>query len=99
MVHSDAFSAHTKLIDKHEAAAMLRISPDTLKRYRLQEGSTLVEGIHYFTWNSRVIRYNAALLTDWALNRNNPTAHQKAIEDFLASLPANQPKKRGRRAG
>ncbi|AFY67938.1 hypothetical protein [Geitlerinema sp. PCC 7407] len=87
------------LVDKHEAASLLGISAETLKKYRLQKGSTLIEGIHYHIWNSRVIRYNALLLADWGLHRNNPEAHRKAIEAYLATLPCNQPKKRGRKAG
>ncbi len=90
--------ARIKLVDKHQAAAILAISPETLKKYRLQPNSTLIEGVHYFVWNARVIRYNAELLADWGMNRANPGAHQKAIEAFLASLPANQPTRK-RRAG
>jgi hypothetical protein len=85
-------------VGKHEAAAILGVSTETLKRYRLQKDSTLLKGIHYFVWNSRVVRYNPVLLADWGMNRDAPQAHQKAIEAFLASLPSNQAKKRGRRA-
>jgi hypothetical protein len=87
-----------RLVNKHEAAAILGISPETLKKYRLREDSPLIRGIHYQVYNSRVIRYNPFLLADWALNRDNPAAHQKTIEEYLASLSPNQPKKRGRRA-
>jgi hypothetical protein len=87
-----------QLVNKHKAASILGVSPETLKKYRLQEGSTLIEGIHYHVWNPRVVRYNVALIADWGLNRNNPVEHQKTIEAYLASLPSNQPKKRGRRA-
>ncbi len=87
-----------QLVNKHKAADLLGVSPETLKKYRLQKDSTLIEGIHYHVWNSRVVRYNAALLVDWGLNRNNPEAHQKTIAAYLAALPCNQPKKRGRRA-
>lgn len=87
-----------KLVTKHEAAALLGISPETLKKYRLAEGSTLVEGVHYHTWNSRVIRYNAVLIADWGVNRNDPKAHQRAIEAYQASLLSSQPKRRRRRA-
>lgn len=84
------------LLDKREAGRILGISPETLKKYR-QRGY-LIEDIHYYRWNQRVIRYNSILLQDWAIHRNNPTAHQRAIESYLASLASNQPKKRGRRA-
>lgn len=33
-----------RLVNKHDAAAILGVSPETLKKYRLQENSTLVEG-------------------------------------------------------
>lgn len=93
---NDTLSWTGTLVTKHEAAQILGISPETLKKYRLQPGSTLIEGVHYHIWNSRVIRYNPALIADWGLNRNNPTAHQRAIEAYLASLPSNQ-SKRGRK--
>jgi hypothetical protein len=35
-----------RLVNKHEAAAILGVSPETLKKYRLQENSSLIEGIH-----------------------------------------------------
>ncbi len=86
-----------RLVNKHEASDILGISPETLKKYRLQDGSTLIEGLHYHVWNSRVIRYNPFLIADWGVNRNNPTAHQRTIEAYLKALPSNQPK-RGRKA-
>jgi hypothetical protein len=88
-----------RLVNKHEAADLIGVSPETLKKYRLQEDSTLIKGIHYHVWNSRTIRYNALLMADWGLHRNNPAAHQQAIDFYLASLPCNQPKRRGRKAG
>lgn len=88
-----------RLVGKHEAAALLGVSPETLKKYRLRKDSTLIKGLHYHVWNSRVIRYNPVLLADWGVHRDNPAAHQQAIEAYLASLACNQPKKRGRRAG
>jgi hypothetical protein len=83
---------------KYDAAKILGVSPETLKRYRRQEEKGLVQGIHYFVLNQRVIRYNLDLIVDWAIHRDNPSAHQIAIDAYLQSLPANQPKKRGRKA-
>ena len=82
-VSSENCPPQVKLINKHEAAALLSISPATLKQYRLAKDSTLIEGIHYYRWNSRTIRYNAALIADWGLNRNDPSLHQRAIELYL----------------
>lgn len=87
-----------RLVDKNEAAKILGISPDTLKRYRLQPDSTLIAGIHYHVWNSRTIRYNPALIADWGIHRNNPAAHQRAVDKYLSKLPVNQPQTRGRRS-
>lgn len=85
------------LVNKHEAARILGVSPETLKKYRLQPDSSLIEGIHYHVWNPRTIRYNPNLIADWGLNRAHPEQHQKTIEAYIASLPSNQ-RKRGRRA-
>lgn len=72
-----------KLLNKHEAAALIAVSPATLKKYRLAKDSSLIEGVHYYRWNSRTIRYNEALLADWAINRHSPAAHQRVIEAYL----------------
>ena len=80
------FYTRIKLIDKHKAAEILGISPSTLKKYRLDKDSTLIENVHYYVLNSRTIRYNALLIADWAVNRHNPLAHQRAIESFLRDL-------------
>jgi len=81
------------LLSKHEMAKLLGIHPETLKEYRKE----LIEGVHYFKPNSRVIRYNRDLLLHWFANRKNPDVHQKVIALYLASLPENQPLKRGRK--
>lgn len=80
------FYSTIKLINKHKAAEILGISPSTLKKYRLDKNSTLLEGIHYYVLNSRTIRYNAVLLADWAVNRHNLQEHTKKIEAFLSNL-------------
>lgn len=85
-----------KLVNKHEAAKILGISPSTLKQYRLAENSTLIEGIHYHVWNQRTIRYNPDLMADWAINRSNPKAHQQMIEKYLSSLASKQPRVKGK---
>lgn len=72
------------------------LSTSTFKRYRLT--GTWIEGIHWQRVNSRLVVYNLALILDWIANRSNPQAHEWAVENYLRSLPSNQPKKRGRRA-
>jgi hypothetical protein len=83
------------LVNKHRAAAAISVSPSTLKQYRLAKNSSLIESIHYFYLNSRTIHYNLELLVDWAMHRQNPQAHQKAIEVFLSKLAINKRSKRG----
>lgn len=46
-----------------EAAEFLRVSEDTLRRYRYN--GVLVEGNHYTKINSRVVRYNREALEAW----------------------------------
>lgn len=83
----------SKFGTKHQAADLLGLSPETLKKYRLRD-RTLIEGIHWIKLNSRTIRYNLPLLADWLQNRNDSAAHQKAIEHYLTSLACNRAKRR-----
>ncbi|MDX2231340.1 MAG: hypothetical protein NW220_17010 [Leptolyngbyaceae cyanobacterium bins.349] len=80
-------------LSKREMAQLLGVRPDTLKDYR----KAMIEGIHFIRPNSRVVRYNPGLVIHWFANRQNPEIHQSVIDSYLASLPENQPKKRGRK--
>jgi hypothetical protein len=92
---SDSECVDGSWLNKHTAAALLGISSHTLKSYRKLYWEY---GIHYQRYNSRTIRYNRELILDWVANRSSPECHQRAIEAYLASLPSNQPKTRGRKA-
>ena len=81
-------------LSKREMAKLLGVRPDTLKEYR----KNMIEGVHFIRPNSRVVRYNPELVSHWFANRQNPKIHQSVIDQYLASLPENQPKKRGRKA-
>jgi hypothetical protein len=70
------------------------LSVSTFKRYRLT--GIWIEGIHWYRINSRLVLYNLPLISDWVANRMSPRAHERAVENYLRSLPSNQPKKRGR---
>lgn len=94
--HSN-YPMNTQFCNKHRLAELTGLSPETFKKYRLS--GKWHEGIHWQRINSRCILYNLSLILDWVANRANPDAHQRAIDHYLASLPSNQPKKRGRRAG
>ncbi|GFE70049.1 hypothetical protein [Chroococcus sp. FPU101] len=36
--------------------------------------------------------FNLQLIQDWLVNKSDPTAHQRAIDNYLANLPSNQNK-------
>jgi tRNA(His) 5'-end guanylyltransferase len=87
-----------QFVSKQEATQSLKLSGTTLRRYRVQ--GLLIEGVHWVRVNSRCIRYNLELIKDWLHNRHDPAAHQRAIENYQASLLSNQrkiPKRSGRR--
>ncbi len=69
----------------------------TLDRWRVGPDSTLLDGIHWQHDGGEVV-YHADLLKDWDRHRGDPIAHQRTITHFLATLPSNQAKKRGRKA-
>jgi tRNA(His) 5'-end guanylyltransferase len=79
-----------QFVSKQEAVRYLQLSDATLKRYRLQ--GQLIEGIHWVRINSRCIRYNLDLIQDWLHNRHDPTAHERAVRTYQASLLSNQKK-------
>lgn len=81
---------------KKEIIEQTGFSASSLKRFRLS--GSWVEGIHWVRVGTRKTLYNRELILDWIANQNNLQAHQQAIESYLASLPSNQPKKRGRKA-
>lgn len=83
-------------VKKREAERITGLSDETLKKYRFK--GDLREGIEWVRQNSRCVLYNAPLLVSFIQNRNQPEQHAIAVEKYLASLPHNQPKTRGRKA-
>ncbi|MGG6295239.1 helix-turn-helix domain-containing protein [Leptolyngbya sp. AN02str] len=75
--------------DKRDAARILQISPRTLER-RLPE---LVKDVHYWEEGGKLV-FDLELIRDWQRNRNNPAAHQRAIEAKRAKLLSSK-RKRG----
>jgi hypothetical protein len=55
------------------------------------------EGLHFVTDDAGDRLYNLSLIADWVANLNDSTAHQRACELYLASLPSNTPPPSGRR--
>ncbi|MEM9451148.1 MAG: hypothetical protein AAGA75_21780 [Cyanobacteria bacterium P01_E01_bin.6] len=84
----------SNLIDKHQAAKLLCVNEQTLKKYRADHWR---EGIHFFSLPGGSYRYNRMLLEDWVVNHANPQAHQTAIEYWASTLPSNQKVKSSRR--
>lgn len=74
---------------KRAASEITGLSEHTLKAKRLQ--GFLNEGIHWVRCGNKVL-YNIPLLQDWLHNSNDPVAHYRAIDLYLASLPSNQAK-------
>lgn len=92
-------------VDKRHLATVISLSPESFKLLRLgrkgQNGKPdtppiWTEGIHYQKIGTRKILYNLALIENWVATRHDPHEHQAAIEQYLRSLPQNQPKQVGR---
>lgn len=71
-------------LNKRDMAGKVGLSCHTLRRYR--ERGDWLEGIHFIRVNQNTILYNAELVLNWFANRQNPAAHQRAIEKYLGSL-------------
>jgi hypothetical protein len=77
-----------ELVGVREISKLIGLSPETIRRYRYKK--LLVENQHWIAINSRLVLYVAPLVKDWFLNRHDPAAHQRAIENYLSQLPSNQ---------
>ncbi|WP_055076026.1 hypothetical protein [Pseudanabaena sp. 'Roaring Creek'] len=79
-------------IQKAEAAKLIGMSTEYLKKQKRL--NNLIQGIHYYQYGKTApCVYNAELLQDWFIHRNDPDAHNVAIERYLASLPSNERKR------
>jgi hypothetical protein len=80
-------------VDGATMAAMLGVSTDQLKNWRLgREGrpATLKEGVHWVRLGPKATRYNVAMMRDYMATRHAPKLHAKAIEAFLRALPSSK---------
>ncbi|NJM47524.1 MAG: hypothetical protein HC860_16285 [Alkalinema sp. RU_4_3] len=66
------------------------ISPRTLDRYRSKYWHC---GIHYVQPTQRC-QYVRPMILDWLVNRQEPAAHQNAMEAWLAANQAPKQRKR-----
>lgn len=97
IVRGDPMSKNQEVewCDKHCASSITGLSIFTLRDWRLN--GKLVEGIHWVRIGVRCVRYNSQMLRDYMVTQSEPNIHQRAIDNFLASLPSNQNlKKKGR---
>jgi len=81
-------------VDKWEMSHLTGLSPETLKRYRLN--GFLVEGLHWVRLNQRNVRFCAPLVLDKIQNQNFPELHKKAIENYQSLLLSYQEKPKRR---
>lgn len=81
-------------VDKWEMSRLTGLSVYTLKRYRLE--GLLKEDIHWIALNQRTVRFCVPLVLDWIQNRNFPTLHSKAIENYQALLLSYQGQAKGK---
>ncbi len=81
--------------DKNTVRDLLGVRNGTLKTWRIGRADlgvapVLREGIHWIRQSPRMTLYNVDLLRDFIANRGNPTAHDRAIANYLSSLPSSQ---------
>jgi len=69
-------------LTQKEAAEFLKISDETLKRYK-QRGS-LVCGVHFFK-REGIVRFDSEQLTQWMKGTPNRLA-SSIVDDILASI-------------
>jgi hypothetical protein len=80
----------TDLLTTEETAEIFRCSTRNLLRLRNEK---MVEGIHWYSRGKENF-YIGPLVRDLAVNWTNTIAHQRAIENYRASLLSGQKKKR-----
>jgi hypothetical protein len=79
---------------ERDAAAVLGISVDTLRRWRL---AGHIPPHCYIKLGYKCVRYCLPLLRDWQLAPDDLEAHARAIALLESQRPSNQPQKRGRK--
>jgi hypothetical protein len=72
-----------QLIDKKTAVQRTGLSAATLKAYRSQLDSPLIEGVHYVRINSRTIHYRSPLIEHWANHRHDPDACLQKTKEYM----------------
>jgi hypothetical protein len=79
-------------VGKHRLAEITGISIHTWKEWRRK--GLLLQDIHWLRLGRTHVLYCLPLILDFLSNRHDPVAHQRAIENYQATLLSNQPKAR-----
>jgi Putative excisionase (DUF1233) len=75
-----------------EVRELLGVTDRTLSRYRLKHW---VEGVHFVAPVQRIL-YVRPMILNWMVNRKtDPTAHQAAMETWVAKTQGSPAKKGG----
>jgi hypothetical protein len=80
---------------ERDAAAALGLSPQTLKRWRL-DGK--IPAHVFVKIGYKIVRYSIPLLLDWQLDPDDLEAQSRAIAAIQAQRPSNQHQKKGRKS-
>jgi hypothetical protein len=84
-------------IKRKELTEQISLSQSKIKQ--LIRSGEWIEGVHFTRYSSRMNLFNLRLIQDWLANHHDPTSHQRAIENFLNTLPSNRGRKAKVRAG
>ncbi|MGB3494956.1 MAG: hypothetical protein WBA57_19655 [Elainellaceae cyanobacterium] len=80
-----------QFVTKKQLSEHISLSSETFKRYRRK--GVWTENLYWTRINSRTVLYNLPLILDWVANRNDPSAHLRAIEASRKALLSNNKKK------
>ncbi|MEG3439968.1 hypothetical protein V0288_22765 [Pannus brasiliensis CCIBt3594] len=83
-------------IKRKELTNTISISQSKIKE--LMRTGQWIEGIHFTRYSKRMNLFNVQLIRDWLVNHHDPLSHQRAIENFLATLPSNRSRGNNNRA-
>ncbi len=75
-------------VGKRKLAEITGVSTHTWKVWRIK--GLLIEDIHWLRLGKNHILYCLPLILDFLNNRHDPAAHQRAIENYQATLLSNQ---------
>lgn len=75
-------------VTKSELLEYIRIGRSRVTN--LMNSGDWKEGIHWVRPTGKQLLFCLPLILDWMVNHADPQAHERAIANFLKSLPSNQ---------